>query len=408
MKAKPFSVASVGVGITLGLSLVGELLRFKGILLLDFWAPLFAAGWLAWNLRNGKALPLSALSMSMLAFVGVGWASLLIHSTDMSLGSLVEAASYGVRWASLGLIGLLVLEEPAEVKRICLYEVLIFSVLLSVAGFIQLATVPDFTDYEILGWDPHQGRLLSTWFDPNFVGGWLAVACPLMLGVAWDSSRKQRWLWIAMLGITVLALLLTLSRSAYLAFIVGMGLFALLRSRTLLLAFIGVGLVATLALSPVRDRVLALVDSAQSVLTETYSLPDASARLRFGSWEEGWRLFEAAPLLGQGYNRYGDAALELGTLKDTEIHSANGSDASLLTVLASTGILGFVPFLLTHLLLLRGLWRDRKDSTALGLFCGVLGLFVHSVFVNSLLFPLLLAPLWIALGSSLHSRPNLR
>jgi O-antigen ligase len=189
-----------------------------------------------------------------------------------------------------------------------------------------------------------------------------------------------------------------------LALIAGVGLFALIRSRVLLIGIVITGLLATAVLSPVRDRVFSLVDSAQSVLTETYTLPDASARHRFGSWEEGWQLFLDKPLIGQGYNRYGDAALELGTIKDTNIHSANGSDSSLLTVLATTGLLGFLPFIAIYGLILRWAWRDRE----IGLIGGITGLFVHSIFVNSLLFPLLLAPLWILIGSRLRSGSPIR
>lgn len=402
MKATNFSIATVGVALTLIFALVGEVFRVKGILLLDLWAPLFAGAWLLWKLtrREFKTLPL--LALPTLAFVGVGLVSLLFHSEEMSWGGFVGAALYGVRWASLVLIGLLVMEEPASRKRVIVVQVILFSVFVALAGFVQLALVPDFTNYEILGWDPHQGRLLSTWFDPNFVGGWLAVICPVLLGLAWD-EKKHRWLWMVALAVVGLALLLTLSRSAYLGLIAGMGIFALIRSRTLLIGLIVAALMATLILPPVRDRVFALVDSLQSVATETYSLPDASARHRFGSWEEGWELFQEKPLMGHGYNRYGEAALELGTLKDTEIHSANGSDSSLLTVLATTGILGFAAFMALYALVLRAAWAERRRSEALGLFAGLLGLFVHSVFVNSLLFPLLLAPLWILIGTILKA-----
>lgn len=401
MKAKYISVATVGVAITLMCALIGESFRLKGILLLDIWVPLFSGGWLAWKLfkRDFKSVP--QLLWPVAAFVAIGFTSLLLNSAEMSWAGFFDAALYGVRWASLSLVGILVMESSN--KREVFWEVTAFSVLLALAGFIQLKLFPDFTDYEILGWDPHIGRLLSTWFDPNFVGGWLAVITPVLLQEFWE-DKKHRWIWAAALAMVGLALLLTLSRSSYLALIAGVGLFALIRSRVLLIGLVITGLLATAVLSPVRSRVISLIDSAQSVLTETYSLPDASARHRFGSWEEGWHLFLDKPLLGHGYNRYGDAALELGTIKDTEIHSANGSDSSVLTVLATTGILGFLPFIATYALITRWAWQEKE----FGLLGGILGLFIHSIFVNSLLFPLLLAPLWLLIGSRLRSSAPIR
>jgi len=398
MKSKIFSIATVGVYITLLTVLVGELFRLKGILLLDIWAPLFAGIWLMWKLGRKEFKSVPKLIWPATAFVAVGFMSLLFNSVEMSWGEFLSAALYGVRWGSLALIGILVMEESPKTRQVILTQVVIFSVLLAIAGFIQLAIVPDFTDYEILGWDPHIGRLLSTWFDPNFVGGWLAFIAPVVLGLAWE-DKKYRAGWLAALAVIGLALLLTLSRSAYLALIAGFGIFALIRSKKLLIGFLILGLIATAIFPPVQSRMMSLVDSAQSVLSETYSLPDASARHRFGSWEEGWELFLDKPFIGQGYNRYGDAALELGTIKDTEIHSANGSDSSLLTVLATTGLLGFIPYISIYLLIMRWAWLQKQD----GLLAGLIGLFVHSVFVNSLLFPLLLMPLWLAIGSLLES-----
>ncbi|MFC1622357.1 hypothetical protein ACFL13_03210, partial [Patescibacteria group bacterium] len=46
----------------------------------------------------------------------------------------------------------------------------------AIGGFIQLAVLPDFTMLdESLGWDPHKNRLASTFFDPNFTGGYLVL-----------------------------------------------------------------------------------------------------------------------------------------------------------------------------------------------------------------------------------------
>ncbi len=405
-----FSVPTLGIFITLIIALIGELYRLKGLLLLDIWTPIFTGSWLLWKYKQGKIPTASKLHLAAIMFAALAFISLLVNSGEMSKGEFIAAAMYGIRWTSLILLAFLIMDENPEIKKIIQLELLIFSCMLAIAGFIQLTIMPDFSQFEILGWDPHQGRLLSTWFDPNFVGAYLAFSLPVFMGIAWD-SKKYPALWLLILGLMALALLLTLSRSAYLAGIVGMGIFALIRSRKLFIFLIIATLLSLTILSPVRERSISLVQSIIDSTSESYFLPDPSARLRFNSWEEAWRLFLDKPLLGQGYNRYAEAALKLGSLKDTKIHSANGSDSSLLTILATTGVLGFLPFISLYAMILRKAWwtwSHHNKSSALGLFTGITGLFIHSIFVNSLLFPLLLAPFWISVGSVLPDKVKIR
>ena len=398
MRKQSLSFSSLGVLLTFACVFVAELFRFKGILLLDLWVPLFAFTSLAWTWHQKRpALPTWACPA--LLFSGVGFASLLIHSGTMSFGDFANATFYGVRWISMAALGLVVHWQNKDEQKLTLFGLLGLAGALSLAGFIQLKVAPDFSLYEHLGWDPHQNRLLSTWFDPNFVGGFFAFILPSMAGLLFDKKAWRPWLLPVALLVLV-ALGLTLSRSAYLAFIAGMGLFGLIRSRQLLAACAVLGIIMLAIPSPIQSRVLQLSDSIQAMFTETYTIPDASARLRFASWESGWELFLDKPLIGQGYNRFENAALESGLLKDTEIHAASGSDSSLLTLLATTGLLGFAAYISMLILLMRQAWQHRKNPLALGLLCGIPGLLIHSVFVNSLLFPLLMAPFWILVGLS--------
>jgi O-antigen ligase len=219
----------------------------------------------------------------------------------------------------------------------------------------------------------------------------------MIIGTALDRPKERVWL-VPLAAVVTLALALTLSRSAYLAMLAGLFVFGLLRSVKLLAAGGILLVLMTAVLPPVQSRFFTLVDNIESVFVDNYTLPDASARLRFASWSEAWQLFQEDPILGQGYNRYKYAALELGTLKDLNIHSASGSDSSLLNILATTGILGFLPFFTVYIFLAQQAWRQRKDGYSAGFFAALCGLFIHSIFVNSLLFPLFMAPFWISAG----------
>lgn len=381
----------------LSAAFIAELYRVKGFLLLDLLAPLLLAVWLLkkWLKKEPIHWPKTLLPAAL--FLCVGTLSLLFHATKLSSFDFLESAFYGVRWASLFGLSILTANSSAQDQNRIFKALCAFALLLLVAGFIQLQTVPDFSAYEALGWDPHQGRLLSTWFDPNFVGGFFAFLAPLVLGVAWDEKKSRPWS-IGLPMLLVLGVALTLSRSSYVALGAGFFVFGLLRSIRLLGLGVVLVLLLGLAVPSVGSRFESLVNNIQSVSSETYTLPDASSRLRYDSWRIGWALFLDQPLFGQGYNNYKWAALEEGLIKDPDVHAASGSDSSVLTILATTGILGFLPFLSLYALLFLEAWKKRQTGLGLGFLGGLVGLGLHSIFVNSLLFPLFMAPFWISAG----------
>lgn len=405
MFKKALSFSTIGIALALLFSFVAELYRVKGFLLVDLFIPIFATAWLGHAVLKRTPVKLPSTLFPAALFFSLGLSSLLIHSAGMENGEILGAAFYGVRWAGFYFLSVIVWNQTSVEKRTTLRMLFAFTLLLCIAGFIQLAILPDFTDMEALGWDPHRSRLLSTWYDPNFVGGFLAFMLPLVLGVAWD-DKKHRKLLLPLAFIVLLALTLTLSRSAYLALMAGLFVFGLFRSVKLLAGLTVVLMLMIAVLPPVQDRFLSLVDNVESFFVDDYTLPDASARLRFASWDEAWQLFLEEPLIGQGYNRYKYAALELGTLKDLEIHSASGGDSSLLNILAMTGILGFLPFFTIYLLLAKQAWHTRKTGYGLGFLSALCGLFIHSIFVNSLLFPLFMVPFWISAGLLVSSKEN--
>ena len=78
------------------------------------------------------------------------------------------------------------------------------------------------------GWDPHIGRLLSTWFDPNFIGGFLGFILSITIALGlyyWKEKRTKLALVLGIIGfIGLIALYLTYSRSGYLTLMAGLGM----------------------------------------------------------------------------------------------------------------------------------------------------------------------------------------
>ncbi|KKR25173.1 MAG: O-antigen polymerase [Candidatus Peregrinibacteria bacterium GW2011_GWE2_39_6] len=194
-------------------------------------------------------------------------------------------------------------------------------------------------------------------------------------------------------------IILTYSRSAYLSFIVGTGLIGLLKSRKLLFG----ALIACLLLISFSDRAQERINnlyySAKSIITqEATELPDATARLRVDSWQNTLIIIKDHPILGVGYNAFGFAQRRYGFVDQIETHSSTGSDSSLLTILATTGILGFSAYLWIIVIFFISSLKNKQNPLAMGFLAGTCGLLIHSIFVNSLLFSPFLIFFYTATG----------
>jgi O-antigen ligase len=250
-------------------------------------------------------------------------------------------------------------------------------------GLLQLAIFPDFGVFEYLNWDPHNGRLLSSFLDPNFAGIWLALGLGLALAIWW-SSRRERWLALAVGVLLVFANFLTLSRSALLALVAAV--FAVTAIKNWRQLGITVLLLVVLILStPVLQ---ARIKGALEI--------DVTSGFRLESWQNGVHTWLTHPVFGVGYNtltfrRY-EQALP-GSVKLVERAGA-GYDSSLITVAATTGTVGLLAFLYLVVVSLRLAWRGvttRSGIFSLWLFSATITLLLSSWFVNAWLYaPILL------------------
>ncbi len=295
-------------------------------------------------------------------------------------------------------------------------EILIISFMIAsmalivILGFLQLKYFPSFLELgmHIKGWDPHIGRLLSTWFDPNFIGGYLAFMLGLVISLCiyfWHKGNKKYLIIMSAIAlIGVIALYLTFSRSGYLAFIAALGLLALFKSRRLLVAGALI-VVLVFSFSPrVQERSMEALDSGKALIGLDSQKPlDPTARLRVFSWKFAWEMIEDHPWVGVGYSRY---AYEINKRGHGLLggHASGGSDSSLLTIWATSGIFGLLSYLsigfIAATIAIRRLWKkkDLRSYVDSGLVAGFGGMMIHSVFVNSLLFPLMMVYLMMGLG----------
>ena len=361
-----------------------------GFLPSDLLLPVFSAFWLGQKLLVTRKIKLPSFWKPGVAFLAIALISFILGAYDLSFKEQVLSFSYWIRFASLLVFGFAAYDyygQTQEARTFFGKRLLWILATVILLGFIQFYLIPDISTWSTEGgWDPHTGRLLGTWMDPNFVAGLLSFCLPLMIGLWYRSKNKLLGLLIL---ISFFALFLTFSRSGLLAAVTGLGIFFLLRDPKIILLGI---LILTLGVSVnqrAQKRFIEFTGTISSVLLQDTDEIDPTAKLRFKSWRDSFALYQKYPVLGIGFNTYRYRAAEEGIV-DEKYFSAGGADSTLLTILVTTGTLGALAFAwLWFHLIFQHLQRFR-NPISLGLASGICALFVHSVFVNSLLFPLLL------------------
>lgn len=400
------------------LTFLGQLARLPipiteiGILISDLFIPWIVALWLLKELFISRSLPKTSFGKYILLFLLAAVLSLLINSIGLPISELLSSGFYLVRLIAYLLFYFLCFQalQKEENRGKMLMGLYITSVGLAIAGLIQYFLVPDFTFMAQYGWDPHIGRLLSTWYDPNYIAGFFAVIIGILTSI-W-LMKEKRWLDIYT-PITLLLLLvvfaLTFSRSGLVALGVVVLCISLLKARSLLI----IGLLGLLIAVGVNDRAqeraMGLVNSALSVVTGSldYDL-DATSKLRVESWNQSINLIDGNYLTGIGYNTIQYKKLTKGLITSDSIHSGSGSDSSLLNIFITTGIIGLLLYMLFYAQVLSAsikLYRQKNIPNhvrgfSLGIVSLICALLLHSFFVNSLLLPffiLIMMPLFALL-----------
>lgn len=430
MKKIQISDFWLGIGGLFGLGLVfgigGNLGLLSGLMILSFCAilsPKIAITFLIFSITLGEFGRISLGGVSLLitdflaflalistlshslktkfpnhifwlfGFLSVALISLLINLPSLEFSVFLRGMMYLVRFSFYaGLIFTLpIYIQQTKTANYFLKCILWTALIMAILGFGQLYFFSNFEELGLneSGWDPHIGRLTSTWLDPNYVGGYFAFAITILTAQILKNQDKH-WILAPIEILLLIALYFTFSRSAYLALGAGLGILALLEARWL----IGVGILGILLVlgssTRASERIWDMADSFTALFGSENTVLDPTSRLRVENWEEGLEVVADNPFLGTGYGTYGEIQWQRGNLADQDAHHASGADSSLLTVWATTGTLGLIFFLGFLVSLIWNLFKQKSIFSS-GILAGLCGIFVHSFFVNSLFFTLILA-----------------
>jgi len=326
----PFAVAPVRVGLrppiielTLAVALAAALVRMA----MGGWGrPWPARGWLGmvagvlvfWALavivggRMGQGGEETQYALKLMLAVAAGFLAVGIGA-DWRLARRTAAAV-----AALGALQSLLaaMVFRAGTGALPFYEAL------EAAGYPEAGTALRYLpDQETL-------RAVGTLVDPNILGASLAVSLVLAVGLSIIASDRSRWLWLAVAGITLPGLALSLSRGAWMAAGLGILIFVWRRNHGLVVTAM-VALAAVVVLAPFES-----VAHFRSGLL----VRDESAALRLDEFAEAGRVIASAPVFGVGFPAQPPAAYFVG-VSNTFLWVAEhiGLPGTVLSVVAAIG-----------------------------------------------------------------------
>lgn len=340
-----------------------------------------------------------------------GWAALSlfvnIEYYDLNSNQMVVSGLYLVRWIEYLIVFFVVYEwadTRARAEKVVHW--LVGGMLgFCIFGIVQSAFLPDFAFIvypdarPYVDYDPQGHRLVSSLLDPNIAAGYILPAT--MLGASFMLNGLRRWRWV--LGIGVIATILTLSRGGAVAFLAGFIYLLATRKfqhRSAVIAILAIaGL--TLAAYPLLEQ--------EIVSRVRFSVTDASALSRIEDWERLLRVIADNPVFGIGFNTLGFLSTRYGWMRDSA--SAFGGAGDLLIFASLTGIVGLAIYIGL-------LWRMFAAQAALssksndawnkaygsGVQAAMIAVLVGSCFSSLLTYPQIMATLWVLWAVSYRLR----
>lgn len=329
------------------------------------------------------------------------WLWLLVATGHAALGRVQvpgDAYTEVLRWTLLLLAVAAVydtLPHP-RVRAMLTGAIQLAAFLVALLGLLQYAGLasalfPEFPQYT--------QRVYSVFGNQDLFGGYIAIALPLPLLTLGDTRGRTRMLNLALFAILLLALLLSASRSAWLAGAAGIGLAILPRFKTSPQRFRRSVAPAVVAALVITAAVLYAPEATVARLRHTVQPHDEGRNARIACWQAGWRLFTQHPALGIGLG--GFAYCSPATLGDLAAQSqrppgyaiechADHPHSEPVRFLTETGVFGFLCLCWMIVRIARAGGPEIPSLAAIGVFALFNGAFLS---VAHLLPALILAGL---------------
>ena len=347
-----------------------------------------------------KFTKLSKITKFVFCFLSIGTFSLIFNGilNHYELKNIIYGLFYSARLLffcfSASVFINIYTNYNIESKKIIDFVSNCFLVVI-VIGLFQFVFFPDalkwYKLFQKIGvhWqnaDPHIGRFLSTYFDPNYLAACLIIPATFTLH---NWLRKGIKIDLIKFIVFSVAIILTVSRSGLLGLVISSGIVLgmhffkqkdeKIKNRVILIV-----------LCVFIASVLMLLSNARLINRILNSMNDKSTFLRFESWNRAFNIIKENFILGIGYNA-------LGFFKSHNIiNSATsfGIDSSLLFIFVTTGIVGFVYFIFKFIKFLLIIIYSKNENSY-PIFAILISSIVICNFNNLLFYILWLFPILI-------------
>ncbi len=390
--------------VTLSAFAFGQVARIQfpngiAVSFLDLSVGLFIACWLIDKLFTQQRIR-GELLLPILLFFVIGFISLLMNSSMLQLQHFFVPFLYGLRWLVYALLFFAVQDFDKRMKHRSLQLFIGTGGAVVIIGFAQYFFYNNLRNLFYLQWDDHLYRMFSTFLDPNFAGVFFSLFLFLTLSRIADTlkekDKRSAYIFSLLSLLTLLAVILTYSRTALITLGVGIVTFLFLKgNRKLTFLFLLIAVCFLLLFSNVG------VEGRNPFRT-------ASSQERIRSIQTSLTIIEKNPIFGVGFNAYRYAQNRYGfrTSEKWQVsHADAGTDNSWLFVLATTGVVGFLAYGFLWIRVFRVV-REVGDVGERAMVMATLaGFLASSLFLNTLFYPMLMYWMWVLLGVTESKKP---
>lgn len=324
------------------------------------------------------AITASPMTKPLFLFAGAVLVSLVFNLTRFSPQQLLSSALYPMRFFVYAGLFYVFSSLKQEEKNLTNRWLLVTALIVTAFGLVQYIFVPNVAFLSALDWDDHYYRLIGSFLDPGFTGAILTLGL-VFVYLNKPSPRFPPFVSLPtsfVLFIIYSALALTYSRASYLMYLVSFAALAFYRKSLKIFLIAALVMAITIPLLPKTFGEGTKLSRENSIL------------VRIKNWGISFDVWRRNPVVGTGFNTY---RYVVGV--ESQSHSG-GADSSILLVLATSGLIGF----LAYLNLLRVMWNTGASNLLFK--TAFLGILAHSWFNNTLFYPWVMEWLWITLAVS--------
>lgn len=244
--------------------------------------------------------------------------------------------------------------------------IFIIILLISILGWLQYFFYFDMRVLEYSGWDNHYGRITAPFLDPTY------TSVILLLGLIFIFKFyliKRKKIFILFLILILITILFTYSRATIftLLIIAGIELIKLMKKKGLILL---TAIILAIFLLPRIASEGTRLERTQSIIQRVQNYKETSS------------IYIQKPIFGWGFSnlcylRYTRSGGNINS------HSCSGSDSSILFILATTGLVGFL--VLANII--KNISLHLKNNIYSNILkLSFLSVFIHSFFANSIFY----------------------